>query len=388
MRSPRPSTPGRGAEAGRWGAIDATRGLAMVLVCLSHFLATHLHGAEWGPGAGLLHAATRLATPTFLVISGAMLGIAHASRAAPAAAVWRRFADRGLFLLLVARPLIFLAHVPHAGGVWAAARWMFVTDTIAACLLVAPGVVFTVGRRPRAALAVALFAAASWGAVSWSAASGAGQVVKEALVGDLRPRALAFPFPVLQWLSVYLVGTILGERLWEERARAASRPAALAVRAGATAIVVALAAYALHLGAPAGSLLATWTAPGTKVPPGPAFVLFYCGAGLVLLALAFEAERRGLLSRWRAVAAVLGRNSLFAFVAQYFVYYPLAMLVRPARSAASPLWFGASLALVVGAAALWERAGGYRWITVGLKPRRSSAGAAARGAPSISGELS
>jgi uncharacterized membrane protein len=360
------------SNAGRWAAIDATRGVAMVLVCLSHFFITYFAAGEEPLSIRLATVATRVATPTFILISGAMLGWIHASGRYEAAEIWRRFIDRGLFLVLVARPLIFIAHLPLAGGILATAHWEFVTDTIAVCLFIAPGITFNFSRHARISFAVVLFAT-SWSAALLCPIQGPAAAVTEVLFGARpHPHAMAYTFPVLQWLSVYLVGVNVGERLWEERAVSTGCAVRFAARTGLMMMTAAVLAYPAHHvlraarpGMPS-AIVFELTSLGTKLPPGPVYVLFYGGSGLVLLAAIAELERRRLLEAPRRFISLVGRNSLFAFVAQYFVYYTAMVVIRPMPSAAWPLWFLASVGMVLLMTALWNRADGNRWLTVGL----------------------
>jgi len=63
----------------RLTAIDAARGLAMIFVCLSHFGETYLDGVRGGAAGALLDALGRVATPSFMLISGALIGFRHAA---------------------------------------------------------------------------------------------------------------------------------------------------------------------------------------------------------------------------------------------------------------------------------------------------------------------
>jgi hypothetical protein len=86
-----------------------------------------------------------------------------------------------------------------------------------------------------------------------------------------------------------------------------------------------------------------------------------------MLAALAELERRDLLATLRRCVGLIGRNSLFTFVAQYFVYYAGFTLLHPTSSGWWPLWMITSLAVIVTTTALWGEVRGNRWLTVGLR---------------------
>src|SRR5215470_4219107 len=107
-----PPTP---APSQRWRAIDAARGLAMVAAFVSHFAETYFHRLHLRALTDTLWHVGMLASPTFLIISGCMLGLLYETHERDFARVRMRYLDRGLFLLTGGRLLIAIAHVPHTG---------------------------------------------------------------------------------------------------------------------------------------------------------------------------------------------------------------------------------------------------------------------------------
>src|SRR6185295_1076090 len=125
-----PEPPVAGAATERIVAIDAARGCAMVLVCISH-VAVYLSAApdlQW-----FLLMVARVATPTFLLLSGFV--IAHLLQPGANRHVSVMLVDRGLFLLVVAHALLGLWMLPELGVLhWAFAR-TGITDAIGVALL-------------------------------------------------------------------------------------------------------------------------------------------------------------------------------------------------------------------------------------------------------------
>jgi uncharacterized membrane protein len=120
------------ASGARITGIDAARGFAMVLVCFSHI---RHHFVESAPGLyAALTLSTRLATPTFLLLSGFVIGYLL-RRADGNIAI--RLVDRGLFLLLVAHSLLGLVDLRSVSFL----EWWFgrvtITDAIGVALFVA-----------------------------------------------------------------------------------------------------------------------------------------------------------------------------------------------------------------------------------------------------------
>ena len=345
----------------------------MALVCLSHFQGAFPLGSS---GAGeLVTRMTRAATPTFFLVSGFVLGFLSFRSPRQFAAIRIKLVDRALFLLSAARIAIIVAHIPIV-GLAGALDIVFVTDTIAVCVLVGTVVVPRIGMLGRAALGVSLYAAATCAVMFWIPQSGtAAQFVKHLLVGnrsDIAPNVFLYSFPILQWLAVYLVATSLGERL--ARARAGGRRTGIAALAGLGALLIGagLGLWSLRneleqLPSLAGSghrvALLLITSPWQKLPPGADFLLCYLGAALLMVSTCLWLERvkPGVLAPF----ALLGRNSLIVFVAQYFIFYSLIYSLHLAYTPLWPLIFAVSFLVLVPATLAWERVDGQRFLTVG-----------------------
>src|SRR5689334_14526438 len=96
-----------GAAQRRIVAVDAARGAVMLFSCLAHF-AWWIHG-QYPAQSGLLAAIGMVATPSFLLISGAMVGMLCARNAGRGADLRSQFFNRGLFLLTIGHLSIALA---------------------------------------------------------------------------------------------------------------------------------------------------------------------------------------------------------------------------------------------------------------------------------------
>jgi uncharacterized membrane protein len=361
--------------------IDAARGTAMLFVFLSHFGYVYF----LKNGATTLHVVSlyigMVASPTFMLISGTVLGYLHRTKRGGFAEVRTKLADRGLFLLTIGHVLNTLAHIPTAGSVKEALTWGFITDTIGICIIAGP---FLVGRlRPAGRV---LFALAVYGfgwlvTLLWHPSSWLLSVLKETLLGPwgASPRVYAVNFPLLPWLSLYMMGTCIGERIGEHHLKGDER--ALSRYVLQVALAGLLLALLLKGGAKAAGLLNLAPAHRTTIaalaslyqkwPPSPVYFLFYGGAGLMIMYVLFVLERQGMADRLMALLSMVGRTSLFVFILQYYVYFALFPILKPPFTALWPLLFVVSVASIICASWVWYKGNYNRFITVRpLWPRR------------------
>lgn len=369
------------AQAGhsrRLGGVDTARGAAMLFVCLSHFADAYFQPLGYGRTYELIDRLVMIASPTFMMMSGAMLGLLLARRPQDFAALRAKFIDRGVFLLTVAHLLIMVAHVPLLHSARAALRWGFITDAIGAASVLGALLVATLRPARRVLWGVTIYVV-SWVAVYvWQPATPVVRLLKDALVGPNAENSWAYVFPILPWFGVYFactaIGAWLARRTDDEAGAEVPRVCAVV---GAAAIALAVAArvgtglltaagwLSPAVSAQAHELTSTWH----KIPPGPVYLLAYGGAGLLLVGVCFTALAQPRWGRVVAALQLLGRNSLFVFVLQYYLYFTAMYLLHLTYTPFWPLYFFASLVLLFPLVRVWETRGGNRLITVGLAPR-------------------
>jgi len=286
----------------------------------------------------------------------------------------RRYINRGLFLLLIVHLVLLAAHAPRAQG-QSRLMWVFITDPIGVALLVAAMLVGTMSPMRRALLGIGLYVCAWLEVVWWMPETAAGTVIKGVLFGPEGP--LRYSFPIVPWVGVFLVATCIGEAasgtvIENIRRDAVGRGAGAIARLGGGAIVVALMLKAAGKLAVRAGL---WTADSTldvltsqyqKLPPGPVYVLFFGGAGLLSLAAFFPIIRYRLAVTLTAWLQLLGRCSLVVFVVQYFVYWLIVPTWLQVPSVALwPLTFTATLVPLTALACVWDWYDLNRLLTVG-----------------------
>jgi uncharacterized membrane protein len=364
-------------------AIDAARGIAMVLVCVSH---VRVHFAEAAPSLYfLLTSITRIATPTFLLLSGfvAAYVLANGNRYTRIALI-----DRGLFVLLAGHFLLNLDDLRYNGlEQWILGR-VTITDAIGICLVCA----VALHRLPAAVLAAlgAALAVLSWPiAMTLTFESPAARYLATALF-DLRSESNALiDAAIVPYLGLFVIGMAfskmslakLRSRDFDPIARslAIRGISALGIVAAAILIWFALKLLELTPDDPAIAELARkGLDPRSKLPPSPAYLLFYGGCGLLLTAWCLIAKPRVVMRPFVGWASTIGRASLMSFVLQNWLLKLAPALFGFEDSTSIIFWTAylcGAVAILYWAASRWNAIGANRFLTLGLRNlyRRSAA---------------
>jgi hypothetical protein len=118
------------------------------------------------------------------------------------------------------------------------------------------------------------------------------------------------------------------------------------------------------------SLLRATLHPGNKVPPSPAYLMFYAGAGLLMTAFIFYGHPRRLVAGIASKAAVIGKASLLCFIAQDWLLFLIPQALGFEHLTSVAFWMGYLALCVVALFYLskqWIRLDGNRFFTIGLK---------------------
>jgi len=331
----------------------------MLLVCVSHFGIGYFGRLGDVRSSHLTSVIALPSTPTFIVLSGLLLGFLSVQSPASFPNLSLKLMDRGLFLLGPAHALVMVAHFV----IFRSLRFFFITDAIGICLLLGPWLVDTFSSATRAALGAGLIAFTWYVYLTWRPIGASAGLLHSILIGDPPFTHGWLAFPVLPWLGAYLLATPVGEKLAKWRKAGEGFVAKLAM----VSLVTFLAGVTLHLlGRGQSPAIRGLLSAGQKYPPGPAFLLASGGGGLGVTALVAWLEQRRLLQTLLGGFATVGRSSLVVFVVQYFVYY---VGIYSLRLPASPLWpayLAISMALIFGVAVWWDRHVGNEYLTVGL----------------------
>jgi uncharacterized membrane protein len=365
-------------------ALDAARGIAMLFVCIAHFGWGYLEGAGYNHAAVIVTLAGEVATPTFIAISGILLGQLYGAGPSPKPtwpATRLKLIDRSIFLLTIGHALIVLAHQPTGFG--RGVKVVFVTDVVAIAALAGAFLMPRFTERSRLALSLGLLLAGDLLA-GWDGRQPV-SLARELLGGTVGPHLLDYSFPFLQWTGVYLAATLVGQRLAKSHGTDSQHSVERRLlRFGASSMLLAILMKALFNimraaheipGGGTLALLSELTTPWQKLPPGPVFLLFQGGLGVVLVGCCMLGEHRPAARVLLVHFAVIGRNSLSVFIAQYALFKSMQALHLP-PFAAWPLLFLAAIASLRAFAIWWDLHDGSRWLTVGLRAelrRRQSA---------------
>lgn len=380
-------------QSRRLTVLDAARGTAMLLVCTSHFLDAY--------GENLRHddliimfllALTKVATPSFVLISGILLGYLHA-RNGDFSRLRIHLLDRALFLVTVGHILMAATFATRWGWVRAVSQ-SYITDTLGLCLC--GGVLllkYIQSPSQRLGLGI-LFYLMGWaGWNNWHSDHQLLLLLKGLFLGPDGNGGIFLLFPLVPWFGVYLIGTSVGAWLSTFRQRDLPLAGKLLVKPSLVAFGAGLFIKALlaWLQIPRSLYLPFLSL--SKSPPGPLYLLTFGSAALILigslLVLVTSSRSNGYCV---SILQRLGRNSFSVFLGQSFLYYTVIHLLAVHTSTATPLFTGfllaASLLCIIGLSGLFERIGLTRAWTVGLPvlvekwqtlDRRSSAASVAKG---------
>jgi len=345
----------------------------MLFVCLAHFSGAYLapHSVA---SSEFFAIASMIASPSFMIISGMTAGFVGSIYPLALPHLRRRLLDRGVFLLVVGHFILALSQAARGGGLMAAYRLSFITDPIAIAIMIGPRMVRTSRINVRVLLSLGLFTT-GWALVLlWHPVSEIGWAVKNYVAGLVGPDASGtrpVSFPLLQWLAVYLLGTVLGEhigRIYRTTPHVARR---LFLRAGLASTATGLWLYlsakglarlnVLHAGVATDLHL---TSPIQKFPPGPAYLLFFGGFGLILMWLVLELEGQRRFPSLLKFLQRFGQASLIVYLVQAFVYGSLVRGI-PYTPWWPPVFLG-TVAVLGAVAVFWCRIDGNRFLTLGL----------------------
>jgi len=322
---------------------------------------------------------TYLAVIAFVSIAGAMFSY-YLFLQSDWKAVYRRFAARAAFLLLVAHYGLGLTSyysrvVREPLSPWARAfasylssmvpgpiaPWfqvflerfvlgVAITDVIGICLLVSPVFILGVGPVLRTVIIVTLLVATPLVVAFVHPAGTAGMILKEALFGSVDEPSM-FWWPLVPWLAIFLTGSFAGQVL--ARFKQGSLDTATLIRKMIHAgIVLAVPTLGYEVLKPA--FAHAWNPDFLRaISSGHITVLLPAYFAVLVWLFAFFMQRidvAGTYHRLTWALSILGRTSLFAYVVQFAVVLSAPAVLGLTGSIGSA---GFALLFVVGLAVVW-----------------------------------
>lgn len=243
-------------------------------------------------------------------------------------------------------------------------------------MLIGPSLAIRLRPVTRLAIGLSVYAI-SWIAVeSWHPNEVVFKAVQETLFGSLTPTVYVYAFPILPWLGLDLAASALGSQLGELHSRQdAKAMERTLLRLGAAGLIAAISVNAIyHLANYAThdslTLRFHWLgSPFQKEPPGVDYVLFFGSSGVCLVAASLRLLKQNAVPWLTRRMAQLGQTSFVVFVFQFYVYLTIVVPIRrylPYRSA-WPVYFLASVIVIVLPALVWHRRGYNRFLTIGYR---------------------
>jgi hypothetical protein len=339
-----------GPSPARIGAIDLTRGALMILIVCAHATFVVEPGHPW-----LLQATRHLLSGTvgFTTVSGMLVGWFAVHKRDRWERVTSRYRLQAFRLLLIAHPLmsaaLLLAYrdslTDHG------LRTLFITDTLAVLFLLVVPIIPRTSTRARLIAGLIMVVGDAFLDLWHPPASL--RLVYEVFCGidPTRPHVLLSDYALLPLGGMFLIGTCIGELYGN-----ATDPQAIGAR---------LSRIAAWLSALGGALVGAWLAARQTGHHELARLLYpdfettlypiYVAWTLVIFTQALQAPLEHPIARW---VVLLGRTSLFVYVAQYFVVETIPALLGW-RYALSPwLWplvCAGAVAILIPSAGLWRR---------------------------------
>jgi uncharacterized membrane protein len=346
-------------KKGRVEFLDAARGVAMFFVLLSHFSGSYFRGQADQFWPSLLYRIGMIASPTFTIVSGLLLGFLLSTTGSKFNDIRTKLIDRALFLLTIGHLLI-------AGSFWTeSALLSFMrTDCIALSVILGALIVGRLGAQTRLVLGVSTYVF-GWLVVGfWTPVSGMESAVEHVAFGSLD----IDNFPLVPWFSLYIGSSAIGEWFGSMKLdtirRDATRLAIISAICVGLVGVFALIKHASRWTPFHHVLLNQLLWAGQKYPPGPMYLLLYGGLGFAIVSALMIAQSAGSSRALKTMAAV-GQSAFFIYVIHFYLFDALSLLQRRPVFA-WPLFFVLSCLAIGLAATQWQSRNGNRLLTVGL----------------------
>ncbi len=356
-----PTVAARSAASSRIVAIDALRGIALLLMALDHsafFVGASFQAESYGGQPVSLQSAaywlsgllTNLASPIFFFLGGyslALYAAAQARRNQPPTATTR--------FMLIRAGVILILDLTICAWFWRGATpYVHVLTSIAAAMILLAGLRHLLSPRQIGSVAIGGLIAhqAIIGAMAGDLASNTPQPFWQAFwltySYDTRP---AIGFAVLGWGPLLWLGYALGH--WQDRP--ALRQPRLWIQIGSGLLAGWFLLRLAGSFGDLGSFAAVGDSPAhflvmSKAPPSLSYFAFNLGLAALLLAWAYANPRLltdGVL-RW---LPLVGQVSLFFYISHIIVYHLIALIITNLPLSGPRIIWGYS-AWLIGLAAL------------------------------------
>jgi uncharacterized membrane protein len=183
--------------------IDVGRGTAMLFVCLAHFTEAYLRTCGKPGLIASLLSVSMLASPTFMLISGMMLGYLHNTKTNSFQRIKLKLIDRGLFLITIAHVIIFFTFVPFMREHYITLKVTFVTDAFGISMILGVLLAERVSKYYRLLIGILLYTGSSYIASLDRAANPVIGNMLEVLFGSYSHKTFFDTFPFIPLLIIF-----------------------------------------------------------------------------------------------------------------------------------------------------------------------------------------
>lgn len=320
---------------GRVLAIDVVRGLLICLITVGHsrILLSDSGLHRWLDL--LIEKVTNLGTPAFTLVSGMLLGYFECTHA-DFRRIRRKYFRRGLQLFTFAHLLIAVATYPlrqETSFAEVYLRYWYITDTLALLFVTLPTLVPRL--RPLVRISIGIACLLSWKLLLLypSVSPPVLLLLKEFLFGvNLRgDHLLGDTYPIVPLAGLFLIGTTLGNAFARSLVRGTVDRFVRSLRRGIAPLLLLSGSFfglwiwgKMNGGNVWGSALKLLFYPEKLASLLPFYFAIFL---LILTRFLVRIELLGRFGTMEKVLALIGQNSLFAYVAQYFLVQTIPSLI-------------------------------------------------------------
>jgi uncharacterized membrane protein len=360
--------------------IDSARGTAMLFVFLSHFGLTYFHENGATTWDVLFERIGMVATPTFMIISGIMLGYLYQTRKEKFGSIKVKMQNRGLFFLLIGHIIIAISHIPRSGNFLASFQFIFITDTIGFCIIFGPILIERMSSSLRVFIGICTYLLGWFGGFYWNPSGMPLEMAQSIFFGSVNydtGYAHIYTFPLIPWFSVYILSSCIGEKFGKYQLEGDIEGSAfLLKRISLSLISIAVISSVVWKLAKWAKWLPSFIKPDfvgfsgfQKLPPGPVYIMFYGGLGFLIMYILLRLPDKSIWRKFIDVTSLLGQTSFFVFVLQYYVYFVVLYLAHLNYTIFWPLYLLATITCIIPLAYIWRIRGYNRFLTLDLVNR-------------------
>lgn len=342
----------------------------MLLVCLSHF--AEVYTLSSGVSLYWIYNFTMIAAPTFVIISGILLGFFYVSKKDSFNLIKRNFINRGIFILFFGKLIICLAFTLRAHSFSESLKYIHITDVVGINIIFGPILISLIQPIYRITLGIGSIIF-TWIIIAfWMPSNQYLEIIKEAVFGSFEYKYFHTVFPVLPWFGLYFISSYFGEKLGSSVEKEKLKIIYF-MKVGLCSITVAASIKLIfwllkyYTSWPEFKSFTIWalTSPLQKWPPSIVYFLFYGGIGLLFIGFFLYIEQKKWLENYLNITAIIGRSSLFVFIVQYYFYYMILFAMHLYYSLAWPVYFMFSICCIFLLARVWDSMKLNRFLTLG-----------------------